>query len=701
MVNVTYVPLPGSPVVSLQGYAYATLCDTASFEVTLLDGDTTGLTYTWHSAKADRGEATLHPEGSRLKVAYSAINFDTITVVASNVLGWRSTTVTTRVILCEVRDTLPFVATLTEGGGNIYAHFLDWQEGRVCYPRGSRFLYNWDGWHPEGFGHHSGRNCMVSHGAGWLVSPPIHLPDSSSDSLAWNATCYYTTYHVVVSPTEYVVNPDGYIDLSYFTDTLYSETGNSMWNRRTVDLSAYAGNTIHFAFVPTGLASDAAHNNGYYVAIDTVRIWEGENHDTLVGPCPPITVFPWVDTCEHNNPPCWIYANGDNEWDYHWYCDGTDSGNFFMRSPLPYGYGNTADNWILTPALSLPVATGSIVPKLSWRTFTNSSNALYEVRVSLTGVADTAACTDLIYTESGQSDWSERDVWLGQYAGQTIRIAFRNVSTGRPGGGFDYMALDDFRVEIVDTMQPPTPDTVWRTVTLLCDSTMGSVAGAGVYEDSSAVSINASPYEGFQFLGWSDGDTNAARILLLVSDTVLTAYFDSIPMPPPPPDTVWRTVAVSASPAGSCQPYGSGIYADGSTVEIGYTVADTATVGGYWQFLGWDDGGTENPRSILVTSDTAIVALFEWVADTTAGIFGVNGAGLKVEVYPNPAHGDVTVSVGCAATLTVFDLRGRTVIPPTKISMCQHISLSTITSGVYFVRVATAEGTAVRKLIVE
>ena len=706
VVNVTYVPQPGSPVISLQGYAYATLCDTASFEVTLLDGDTTGLIYTWHSAKADRGEATLHPEGNRLKVAYSAINFDTITVVASNVLGWRSATVTTRAILCEVRDTLPFVATLTEGGSNIYAHFFDWQDERICYPRGSRFRFNWDGWHPEGTSHHSGRNCMVSnrdlydyHGPEWLISPPIHLPDSTSDTLAWNATCYYTTYHVLVSPTEYVVNPDGYIDLSYFTDTLYSETGNSMWNRRTVDLSAYAGSTIHFAFVHTGPASDAAHNNGYYVAIDTVRIWEGENHDTLVGPCPPVTVFPWVDTCEHNNPPCWIYANGDNKWDYHWYCGGTDSGNYFMRSPLPYGYGNTADNWILTPALSLPVATGSIVPKLSWRTFTNSSNSLYEVRVSPMGVADTAACTDLIYTESGQSDWSERSVWLDQYAGQTIRIAFRNISTGRPGGGFDYMALDDFRVELVDTLQvPPTPDTVWRTVTLLCDSTMGSVAGSGVYEDSSAVSINASPYEGFQFLGWSDGDTNVARTLLLVSDTMLTAYFDSIPTPPLPPDTVWRTVSVSANVSGMCETYGSGTYADSSTVMIGYTMTDTATVGGYWQFLGWDDGGTENPRSILVTSDTAIVALFEWVADTTVGIAGSSGAGLKVEVYPNPARGAVTVSVDCAATLTVFDLRGRTVIPPTRLSTRRHFDLSAVAPGVYFVRVATEEGTTIRKL---
>lgn len=700
VVNVTYVPLPGSPVVSVQGYAYATTCDTASFVVTLEEGDTTGLTYTWHSAKADRGEATLHAEGNRLKVAYAAIGFDTITVVASNVLGWRSATVTTRVILCEVRDTLPFVATLTEGGSNIYAHFFDWQNGRICYPRGSRFRYNWYGWHPAGIGHHSGRNCMACNGAEWLISPPVHLPDSSSDTLAWNATCYYTTYHVLVSPTEYVVNPDGYIDLSYFTDTLYSETGNSMWNRRTVDLSAYAGNTIHFAFVPSGLASDAAHNNGFYVAIDTVRIWEGENHDTLVGPCPPITVFPWVDTCEHNNPPCWIYANGDGMWPTHWYCGSTDTGNYFMRSPLPYGYGNTADNWIITPALSLPAATGDSVPKLTWQSFTNSSNALYEVRISPTGIADTAACTDLLYTESGQSNWSERTVWLDQYAGQTIRIAFRNISTGRAGGGFDYMALDDFRVELLDTAQaPPVPDTVWRTVTLHCDPAKGSVSGAGTYVDSSVVAIIALPHEGFQFRDWSDGDTNASRSLLLVSDTVLTAYFDSISAPPH--DTVWRTVTVSASPTGTCQTYGSGTYADSSTAVIGYTAVDTATEGGHWQFRGWSDGPMENPRNILVTSDTAIVALFEWVADTTVGIVEVGGTKPKVSIYPNPAHGDIMVCVSGSATLTVLDLAGRVVIGPTTINSSFRIPHSMLPRGAWFVRVTTDKWSVVRKLIKE
>ena len=452
IVTVTYVPQLGSPVISLQGYQYATLCDTASFEVTLIEGDTTGLIYTWHSVKFDRGEAVLAPDGNRLKVAYSTIGFDTITVVASNNLGWRMATTTTRVLDCEVRET-PFVATLTGGSGNIYAHFLDWQRGGIVYPRGN--FSNNIGWYNSPWSSFiDGHNCIESHkydygdntGAHWLISPPIHLPDSTRDTLAWNAYCGYTTYHVLLSPSEYVVEPDGNIDRSYFTDTLYSETGFSTWTRREVDLSSYAGHTVHLAFVHSGPASDASHAMGYVAAIDTV----------------------WV-----------------------------------------------------------------------------------------------------------------------------------------------------------------------------------------------------------------------------------TTYSDTIPTPPVP-DTVWRTVTVTANVSGACEPYGSGLYVDSSTVEIGYHVLDTVAEGGYWQFLGWNDGGVGNPRNILVTSDTAIVALFEWVADSV-GIEVVSGQWPVASIYPNPAHGDVTISVTQPSTVTVLDMTGRVVIPPTPIASDLRLQTSGLPSGVYFVRV----GSTVKKLIVK
>ena len=67
------------------------------------------------------------------------------------------------------------------------------------------------------------------------------------------------------------------------------------------------------------------------------------------------------------------------------------------------------------------------------------------------------------------------------------------------------------------------------------------------------------------------------------------------------PDTVWRTVSVTTDAPEACEVYGSGVYADSSTVEIGFLLADTAIEGGRWQFLGWSDGVSGNPRDILVT----------------------------------------------------------------------------------------------------
>ena len=129
-------------------------------------------------------------------------------------------------------------------------------------------------------------------------------------------------------------------------------------------------------------------------------------------------------------------------------------------------------------------------------------------------------------------------------------------------------------------------------------------------------------------------------------------------------------------------------------------MTDIATQGGHWEFLGWSDGGSGNPRHILVTSDTAIVAIFEWVSDTT-GIEEIENSRLKIEIYPNPASTDVTVHVSEPATLTVIDLQGRTVIPPTPIDSTLIIQHSSLLTGTYFVRIVTEGGVTVKKLILQ
>ena len=166
------------------------------------------------------------------------------------------------------------------------------------------------------------------------------------------------------------------------------------------------------------------------------------------------------------------------------------------------------------------------------------------------------------------------------------------------------------------------------------------------------------------------------------------------------PDTVWRTVSVTTDAPEACEVYGSGVYADSSTVEIGFLLADTVAEGGRWQFLGWSDGVSGNPRDILVTSDTSLVALFEWIEDSV-GINELRDNSYEIRVYPNPAHGAVTVSVGAPATLTVLDLTGRVVVAPLSLSSSATLPFTDLPSGTYFLRVTNEEGTAVKRLIVK
>jgi hypothetical protein len=158
---------------------------------------------------------------------------------------------------------------------------------------------------------------------------------------------------------------------------------------------------------------------------------------------------------------------------------------------------------------------------------------------------------------------------------------------------------------------------------------------------------------------------------------------------------VWYTVTVTANVDGACETYGSGVYADSSMVEIGYYVPDTVHDGGHWQFLGWSDGEFATPRNILVTSDTAIVALFEWVGDSV-GIWDIHNTEVNFQIYPNPVHGDVTVSVSQPATVTVLDMTGRVVIAPVPIVSERRLPTSDLPAGIYFVRV----GTSVKKLAI-
>ncbi|MCI6117864.1 MAG: hypothetical protein MR717_01000 [Prevotella sp.] len=55
---------------------------------------------------------------------------------------------------------------------------------------------------------------------------------------------------------------------------------------------------------------------------------------------------------------------------------------------------------------------------------------------------------------------------------------------------------------------------------------MGTVSGGGSYAPDTEVQLKAEPKSGYEFVKWSDGDTNATRTYVTTSEpTTLTAEF--------------------------------------------------------------------------------------------------------------------------------------------------------------------------------
>lgn len=75
----------------------------------------------------------------------------------------------------------------------------------------------------------------------------------------------------------------------------------------------------------------------------------------------------------------------------------------------------------------------------------------------------------------------------------------------------------------------------------------GTATGGGTYPYGSVVTISAKPNEGYDFAGWSDGNTNATRSYTVTQDTTLTAKFKQILVPPNAP----ANISVSCDSSGT------------------------------------------------------------------------------------------------------------------------------------------------------
>ena len=132
----------------------------------------------------------------------------------------------------------------------------------------------------------------------------------------------------------------------------------------------------------------------------------------------------------------------------------------------------------------------------------------------------------------------------------------------------------------------------------------------------------------------------------------------------------------------------AGVYAAGDTVTL------TAIPNAGYIFDRWSDGILDNPRTIVVTENVALVANF--VTASAINEFSP----IDVVCYPNPTMGGVRVNVPGKATIRVYDTAGRLVGESTSSSTID-LDFSSIPSGIYLLQVLHSKGCVVKKVVKE
>ncbi len=132
------------------------------------------------------------------------------------------------------------------------------------------------------------------------------------------------------------------------------------------------------------------------------------------------------------------------------------------------------------------------------------------------------------------------------------------------------------------------------TVTSASEKSWGSVEGTDSYPYNTQQIIKAIPNEHYKFVSWSDGNTNAERIIVITGNATYAATFAPLD---------YSIVVSSENPEwGSVE--GTGTYPYGSWQYI------KAIPNEHYKFVSWNDGNTNPERTITVGGNATFTATF-------------------------------------------------------------------------------------------
>ncbi len=162
-------------------------------------------------------------------------------------------------------------------------------------------------------------------------------------------------------------------------------------------------------------------------------------------------------------------------------------------------------------------------------------------------------------------------------------------------------------------------------ITTECDPEEGgTVTGAGTYDYGTTAVLTATANENYTFICWGDGIVTNPRNVTVTGNAHYKALFHLNGTPQ-------YTITVLANDPSLGSVTGSGTYPEGTTIDISAR-PNTGTF-----FAGWDDGNTDNPRSVTVTQNMTFTAIFTEVQTFTITVrpeFPLQGSTYGGGTYP-------------------------------------------------------------------
>ena len=148
------------------------------------------------------------------------------------------------------------------------------------------------------------------------------------------------------------------------------------------------------------------------------------------------------------------------------------------------------------------------------------------MKLSTTGNDAASFTTTLIdiTPTSANGSWTNQTVDLSDYAGQTVYLAFHHHDSYDQ----NYLVLDD--IVITNSTDPPAP-TQYTVTVQSNNSAWGTVSGGGTYDEGSTVTISATANQGYHFVQWNDGNSNATRTVTVTANVTYIATFEADPQP--------------------------------------------------------------------------------------------------------------------------------------------------------------------------